>query len=458
MTALPLPQPRTPVTALVVAALGVASCATYQAAPIDAEALLEELAAVRWHGVELEAKTGLGPDDLAGFALTHNADLRIARAELEVTRAELIEAGLLPEPTLSWDAMDVLSAAIVGESTTSRDFWSGLGISFQLPRPGELAARKGIALWHIEEARGQLAMAEWALARGVYLAFENLAVARRLGEQNRELLTLAESTADYFQRAREAGVATAIEAALARGEALKLKRVGLALVARERRALYDLNALLGLLPGTPLNLKNATRIKAALVQLAPLCELTSALAKMRPDLARRLAAYEGAEADLRLAIAQQFPTIGIGSGISIQPGLFSRFNRAAIASARTRRARLREEYRAALFEARHSLHAAFASWSEARTNLEFIENELIPNAEESLSLAEMAFGEGVATVVQILNVQRALVRVRTNHIEAQAQYSRAGWTLLAASGAILPRSGADFSVSPAPATTSDPVR
>ncbi len=449
----PLPG-RARASALLTTVLLVSSCASYQAAPIDSLAVLEDLGSVRFESPQVPAEESgrsFGPAELSAFAITHNPDLRVARHELAVSGALLVEAGLLPNPEFSWDAMNALGSSIIGESPTDHDYWSGLGTMFSLPRPGELSARKGAARWGIEEARSHVLFVEWQVTRAVHMAFEELVVARKLAQQNTELLAVVERTLAYFTKAREAKVATAIEATLAEGDVLELRRESLALSARVRRAAHELNGLLGLPPETQLALDKQSDLEATLAELPGLEELDELALTQRPDLARQLAAYQVAEEELRLQVALQYPALALGTGFSIELPIFNRFNAAAIETASLRRAQLAEQYRAAVHESRRELHAAYAAWEEAKADLSFIEDRLIPNAESSLELADLAFRERVATLVQILNIQRSLIRVRTSHIEAEARYSRAAWELLSASGAIL----ANGASAQAPNTTHD---
>ena len=80
--------------------------------------------------------TGLDADEAAAFALARHPALVARRAQLGVERALAVEAGLLPDPTFSWNAMDW----VVGG--TSDDVLTGLSLTFPLLRPGERGAAR----------------------------------------------------------------------------------------------------------------------------------------------------------------------------------------------------------------------------------------------------------------------------------------------------------------------------
>ena len=418
----------------------VAGCVSYEPAPVDVSQVLHDLEALRWeasgtNGDETSAEDGATPRELAAFAVAHNPTLSAVRGRIGVSNALLIEAGLLPDPTIGWDAMDVLAVELNGESATSVEYLAGLGLSIPLLRPGERDAKQGVAGWRLQEALRRVTEAEWLLARDVHVASESVLEAQELLTQNARLTEVAETTREYFQRARQAGAATAIQDNLAVGELLGIRAERIRLEARLREVRHALNALLGLTPTA------VVPVVASPDLLDPLPSDPKALAETaverRPDLEALLALYQAAEEEVRLEVSRQFPQISIGTGISIVPGFFSGFNRYAIATALARRAQLASEIEARVHEVRRDVHDTFAAYHEARRQSEYLESAVLPNAEESLRLAREAFDAGEVTLLEILTLQRTLVDARTRVTEMRAERSRRRWKLLAASGQLL---------------------
>ena len=420
----------------------IAGCVSYEPAPVDVSQVLGQLRARTWElplDADRGASEGAAPDQLAAFAITHNPSLQAVRAQIGVAEALLVEAGLLSDPEFGWDAMNALASQLIGDSPSSHDYLSGLGLSITLPRPGELDAKKGAARWQVEEARIKVVYGEWLLARDVFIAYEEVREALVLLEQNRDLIEVAQSTRDYFDRAQAAGAATAIQANLASGDLLAIQADRVRLQARLRDARHRLNALLGLPPSTEIPLASPEdRETSEKPEIDPE-ELVERSLSLRPDLAALQASYEAAEEDVRLEVARQFPLVSIGTGIWFQPGFFTRFNRPAIDTAIARRETLRSEIEAQVHEVRRDIQDAYASLGETRRELAFLESELLPNAEESLRLAGEAFDAGEVTFVEILTLQRALVDARTRTTVARAELQRRRWRLLAAEGTLLTR-------------------
>lgn len=261
--------------------------------------------------------------------------------------------------------------------------------------------------------------------------------AELLSVQIKALTELAESTHSYFERAREAGAATAIQANLALGELQKMRLEVVRADARVQGARQDLNALLGLPPEVELELGAGEDPSEHAALQSGLAELATHAVEARPDLAALLAGYQVAEQELRLAVSKQFPRLAIGTGLSLTLPFFSEFGRPAMRTALAAREQLGREFTAAVHAARQEIAAARSLWELADREVELFENELLPNAEQNLELSRTAFQAGEVTLLETLALQRAFVEARTLTIETRAERAKRAWSLLAASGWLL---------------------
>ena len=271
----------------------------------------------------------------------------------------------------------------------------------------------------------------------IHVAYQEVIGAEILLAQTVALTTLAGSTNDYFERARAAGAATAIQANLALGELQAIRLDGVRAEARVRQARQSLNALLGLPPDADVLLRDGETPSASEYLRTSTDELTSHAVEARPDLAVLLARYQVAEENLRLAVAKQYPLVAIGTGISISLPIFSKFGRPAMNTAIAERARLAAEFTAAVHTARNEIAAAHVLWELAQREVELVEQQLLPTAERNIELSRAAFQAGEVTLLETLALQRALVEARTRQTETRAERSKRAWTLLAASGWLL---------------------
>jgi len=426
----PFPHVRT-LPVLIVAAVS-ASCVSYEARPIDPPAMWAAIDELEFPPRPPESG-GPSPAELAAFAVQHHPILLRARSELGVSQALIVEAGLWPGLEFGWGGMDALASEIAEDHTKSVDYLSGFDLMFQLPRPGELDAKEAAARWRAAAANAAVMQAEWELARDVLAACVELGASEHLLAATVELGAVTDRTAEYFANARDAGAATRTEASLALGDVLAIRVDREELEARVAAARRSLNGLLGLRPSYLLELSAPGGWLPRGLDV-PLEELEREALEMRPELAAAKALFAASEAQLRLEIARQFPALAVGTGISIQPGLFSHFNRPAIETAERRREVAAFAVAARIFEIRTEVYDAQMSYRAAKDLRKLIEGDLIANAEGSLAAAEDSFASGAVTLVETLSVQRALIAAKRRLEEARARELGAAMRLATVTG------------------------
>ncbi|MFQ5749376.1 MAG: TolC family protein [Planctomycetota bacterium] len=362
---------------------------------------------------------GLNRAEATSIALTWNPELRAFRAEAGVAAAQLVEAGLFPDPALGWDAVDWL----VGR--TGDDALTGFSIRFPLPAPGVIPAREGIARGRVEEVHWLILGREWLLKRRVDLAFLGVLAAQARLALNGRLQEIARKTHDFFARGRAVGAATALQENLARLDLAQVERDGRRLELEVRRARQNLNSLLGLPPETEFELQTPKDPFAVSASLPSASEVTALAVKFRPDLKELLAVYHQSEENLRLQIARQWPLFALGTGLDLILPVFSRFNQPAIRTAREARERIAREVEAEIHRLRAEVFQAVVQQEIALDQVNFFRQEIEPQLEESLRLSEEALRQGEATLVEILTAQSQVLNARQQFLEARIENARA---------------------------------
>jgi cobalt-zinc-cadmium efflux system outer membrane protein len=413
---------------IVLVPLIIAGCVSYEPAPVDPSGILADLRAISLnepmtpdHEESSSDESGITPpptfdptdgltiDEAAAVAVTFNPALRASRAEAGVAAAQLVEAGLLPDPTLQFDIGD-----------------SALDGILPLLRPGERDAKLGQAEARIEEVRFSILEDEWALKREVHLAFLDVLARAEQRQLNEQLLEVASHTHDFFLRARQQGAATALQETTAAIQSGEVQLAGERLAVQERRARQALNALLGLPPGAEFELQTSEdpfhRVDDDPEQAET---LTERAVRERPDLKELLATYDRAEQRVRLEVARQWPAWGVGSILELSLPFFSRFNRPAIETAWKERARLGREVEAAIHALRAEVHDAVASLELTARQLDAYESEIEPRLVESLNLVEEAFKARQVTAGEILIAQSQVLDARERLLEARIAHTRA---------------------------------
>lgn len=330
----------------------LSSCATYHAAPLPAHPDLAP------SPTDAQGKPvgSLNLPQAARRAVADDPVLRAARLQTGVSTAALYNAGLIPDPNLSYN-FDRLTSPGPG---LVNGYSAGLSQDLQwlLTRHDRLDAYRAAKVqqilevawqaWQVSQRAQQLYVGLWSLEQQAKL----LASTRAL-EQQRQL---------SIQRALKRGDVTLDTAAadlitLTSTES-QLAQVRTSIISTRSA----LNGLLGLTANArwqldapqPPPAPGHKAIEAAL----------STLAQRRPDLLALQAGYRSADAHYRAAILGQFPALSIGftrasdtsgiktTGIGITLSLpFFNGNRGQIALTRATRRLLRAQYQARLDQA-----------------------------------------------------------------------------------------------------------
>ena len=303
----------------------------------------------------------LTPDLAAIVAVVGDPLLRALRGREAIAAAQVLAAGLLPNPTFSYGVGIPLSGAGLTEALRV-----GLGLPIRplFTRPARMQA----ARYHAQAVDLTVAWQEWQVAaRAKALVYELLVGRRERRLLAHEVHALRHSAA-LLSDAQAAGYATIGAAAAAR---LALHQTELArLTVRRDDALkrLQLKALLGVGARTPLRLAHHLPL-GDFAGRVPVDVWLKGLSRRRLDLLALRRGYKSQNAVLRAAIAGQFPaiTIGVnrardtsgintlGGGVALELPIFNH-NQGVVAVARTTRRMLFRSYEARLFGARGDIH------------------------------------------------------------------------------------------------------
>jgi outer membrane protein TolC len=286
------------------------------------------------------------------IAVVNNPDLRAARDQMGVARAQAFAAGLLPNPQLTFNYLFLTG----GPGTVDA---LAFGLAQDIVPLLTRSARQSGAIAATEGVRLDVLWQEWQVVSEARLLFVRAVTFERqraIMEANRQLFEERyQHSSSAMQRGDEV-VPTVMSHLVA------LQDVETQLHDLDQQILknrHDLTALLGLMPDAPLRL--ADQLSIPPIDTEVLEKILPDLAKRRPDLLALAAGYQVQEARVRQAIIEQFPavTIGVnrardntavyslGPTLSISLPIFSH-NQGNIAIERATRQRLRDEYQARL--------------------------------------------------------------------------------------------------------------
>ncbi len=249
----------------------------------------------------------LSVDDAVSVAVRDNPDLAQTRSRYEALREIPSQVGTLPDPTVSFGAMNFPTDTFrrAQEPMTQLQF----GVRQEIPFPGKLGLREEAAEFEaiaaartVEEARLQLVSSVrsgwW---RTLYLdrALDTVASNQRL---LRQFVTVA--TAKY-----ETGMGLQQDVLLAQLELSRLLDQEIQLEAMRATQAIQLNILMDRLPHEPVRLPSG--VSTEMGDLPPPATLYEKAAEARPLLAKMHARIDAARSRLRLAEREFYPDFGV---------------------------------------------------------------------------------------------------------------------------------------------------
>ena len=416
-------------------ALLTTGCTRYQPKPLEERKILEDLRALTLESAAVSSSSsdseafdpsdGLSEDEAVSLALSLNPGLGAQRAAKGVAEAQLLAAGLYPDPEL--DARWISR----GDGTVLEG-----SLLQALSLTGERGLRRQRARLRIEEVNLELASVEWKLVQEVRHAFADLLVSEEAVRIAQADLELRLKVASLIQTRQELGAATLLETHLSALDAVQQRRVVLSEGIRRDLARQELNRLIGVGPGTPYPLQVAGDPWAILKLPGP--ERLEELALIRrPDLAAARMAYEQSEKGLQLATRGQYPRLrigptygeeegesGLGIAASVEIPMWNR-NRGEIAEKLAERARLAEEFRARIAALRAALASALSELERQEGLLRLVEEEVRPRLERSLSLVEESLQAGKIEPTALLLLQDRLLEAKRDALEVRSAYRKA---------------------------------
>ena len=351
----------------------IGGCATYHPMPLTQDAvhaklqppdmaelriLASEINHPILHPVELKPNEGLSPDGAAVLAVLLNPSLRAVRDQRALSSAQLLDAGLLPNPELTY-SLDVPT----GGDTAGRVNAYGLELNWDVTSLISRASRIGEAKARKEAIDLDIAWQEWQVAQAAKAAvYQLVSLQNQIALAEQVYQRMAQNLA-HIQKAVADGsmTANARNAAQAANRQANENLLDLERQADQQR--LQLRRLMGLPTDAQIRLSKDINLPPQ-VELPTGTTLLEGLEQRRLDLLALRRGYDSQEAAVQVAIMEQFPRIGIGPTISrdtdnirttgfnlnIELPVFNR-NQGKIAREQATRQKLFDEYVNRVFEA-----------------------------------------------------------------------------------------------------------
>lgn len=355
--------------------LSLFGCAHYRPHPLTNEAVSDRLRPPDWQLVRMKAADlrhpllrpvklrrgeGLSPDAAAVLAVLLNPSLVAERDRRGIAAAQLLQAGLLPNPQLSANLDKVIGGAGAPDAHTAYGFGIGMDLQALLQRGAKRAAAEANA----KSVDLDIAWKEWQVAEAAKLATyqliadrQQLAIARAIDERlSRQLGVLRKAVNEHYR--------TIVDLTTAESARQDAHATALGLEQAVRSDELALDRAIGLPARTPILLKQGLDLPMQL-NLPAIDDLDASIETTRLDLLALKRGYESQEQKVRAAILGQFPKLSltvnaasdntqvrtVGPSLTMGLPIFDR-NQGAIASERATRQQLFDEFVNRVFDAR----------------------------------------------------------------------------------------------------------
>ncbi|MCU1721212.1 TolC family protein [Pseudomonas sp. 5P_5.1_Bac1] len=359
-------------------------------------------------------------DDALRSARELNPELAAARWGTDIAAGERIQAGVLPNPELSWEV----------EDTRRRSQTTTVTLSQQIELGGKRGARIALSERDQAVAALELERRQNALHADVTAAFHDAARAQERLELAGQSLRLTERGLQVVQGRVRAGTASPIEATRAQVQVSQMRLEQQRAEQAVAVAHQQLTAVIGIAQA------GFDRVEPVTSGLSPVPASEPLLDRLPQTADVRLASLQidQSEAALGVARSQRIPdlTLSVGSqydrterervnvlGVSVPLPLFDR-NQGNVLAAARRADQARDLRNGTELRVRSEVVQALAQWRTAGHEVRSFETSILPAAQQAVDVATRGFERGKFGFLDVLDAQRTLVEARTQYLAAQA--------------------------------------
>ena len=408
--------------------------------PFSQTALAEEMVSVQ---------SALTEEEAVKDAIRNNYDLRLAKVSVELAKAQLVQAGLWPNPEGEFSIRSDKYYANEGEGGYE------YGLNQSIPISGRISFQKKVAKLGIERAQWQLKDVERQVVAEVKKTFYQVAT---LQEKEKILSFLVKTNQDLLEsvkaRLSQAEVSN-VDISLARGELLMVSQE----LAEVKARLYESRANLNRLMGQSLNYPFVITPEPLTFPAIDLETATQKSLEQRPDLKAKELEEKMGSAALTLARAMQIPDITIGGfyendksrfdvndqlisdndrlvGVKVSMPLpFFNRNQGEIARAVAEKKGMDIQYEALKIQIAKEVAQAYIRIAASKEIIDSYSNGVKEDVEKSVKLMQDAYLQGQVNVFDVVQTQGKFSGVEKAYLDASQSAREAIIDLESAIGA-----------------------
>lgn len=399
---------------------------------------------------DLPSQTGpLTLRDALAAALLSSPDLAVFSWELRAKEAQVLQAGLLPNPQLSTEVEDFGGT---GNRLAFEQTQITVSLAQLIELGGKRAKRLRLAALDRDLATWDYEVTRLNVVAGVSKAFTATLAAQQRLQLFGELVGLARRSVDAVATQVKVGATAPVE--LMRAEAA-LGRTETQLRQAERDLANARTALAVTWGSSTPGFTEAVGDLTPVATPPPVGNLLNAI-QSNPDVARWVTEIEQRTAALAVEKARAIPslTVGLGgrqftdngdkafvAGFSLPLPLFDR-NQGNILAADRRLAQASAARDRATVTIQRALAAAYEDLRSAHAQVVILRDQVLPKADGAFGGARDAYQRGLLRFLDVLDAQRTLFETRDQYVQTLAAYHIAAADIERLSG--MPLTGADL--------------
>ncbi len=441
----------------------MAGCAIYHPKPLTRETVERALKPAEPNILRIEAarvkhpllrpvvinpSVGIGPDQAAIMAVLMNPAVVAGRDRRGLAEAQLIQAGILPNPQVSYSKDFVTGGNSAGALNAF-----GYGVAWDFTSLLGHGARREAGRSNIRSVDLDIAWDEWQAAQGARMQLYKVVALEAELNGAREADRALRDNVSTLKTASEAHEKTVLDLAAAESTSQDAHATALELEQDLGKQRILFNKALGLPPEARPRIQSDLILPSSL-PVPPEGDLVAKMESRRLDLLALKEGYNSQEATVRAAILAQFPKISIGFNkatdntnvqstgfaVTLDLPLFDR-NQGTIATETATRQKLFDEYASRVFEGRSDIAAAVSDLRALDRQIAAAE-EAVPVLERLLQTAQTAINQGNTDVLSYYAARTGLLQKKIQVIKLKEQLAEAQTALEIASGCYLPGSRA----------------
>lgn len=370
---------------------------------------------------------GLTLEEAQSLALQDNPNLGRARALVQAARGRAYQVGLKPNPNVGVDLQQLFSGGQAEQY--------GVTLEQTVVRKEKLQLNRSVAGHEVDRLQQQFASEQQRVLTDVHLAYVQTLRAQRQIDLTRELVEINKKALELSEKlfeADEVAKTDVLQAGLEVSSAEMLLREG---YNRHIAAWRALEAICG-------QPSLAVRPLAGdLYSVGELLEFESALEALRtrsPEISVLVSNIEKARCQLRRQQVEPLPDVSVrgllnwrdngvdgdanaGLAVSI-PLPVNDKNEGAIQEARYQLVAAQRELERLELALASRLTPVYLRYANGRQRVEAYQGEMIPKAEETMTLIRDTYELGEVSFASLLTAQRTYAQMRLAYIDALESY------------------------------------